>query len=26
MPGLRTLDPQITIDIMSHLATLPKTK
>jgi len=26
MPGLRTLDPQITIDIMAHLATLPKTK
>jgi len=26
MPGLRTLDPQITIDIMSHLATLPKAK
>ena len=26
MPGLRTLDPQVTVDIMAHLATLPKTK
>ena len=26
MPALRALDPQITVDIMTHLATLPKEK
>ncbi|MCP4071754.1 MAG: hypothetical protein GY742_08460 [Hyphomicrobiales bacterium] len=26
MPALRTLDPQIVVDIMAHLATLPKEK
>jgi len=26
MPALRALDPQITVDIMAHLATLPKDK
>lgn len=26
MPALRALDPQITVDIMAHLATLPKEK
>ena len=26
MPGLRALDPQISVDIMAHLATLPKDK
>ena len=26
MPALRTLDPQIIVDIMAHLATLPKDK
>ncbi len=26
MPALRTLDPQIVVDVMAHLATLPKEK